>query len=270
MESAIRFRQISDLRQLALSKPDGPLTEWVTEHNPQYLNALQRVLFGPDVRWRTFKKGSIGTFVDTSVEWRLIWLVEWAEETRSPAVLALAHDVFNYLVTGWKDGKETGDINPTILAIEALDKAPWATAHGAGNMRGVLLKAVLSEMDLARHFEWKTVLDYQRDGPVWSDEDENMMDDALHHYCTEGADNELWDCTIENELLELRDGLLELEIEYGLSVRSVCENAEGKLAEYERPYDDEPGFRSRGSVSATPPREPANDEEIRNLFRTLE
>ena len=61
-----------------------------------------------------------------------------------------------------------------------------------------------------------------------------------------------------------------LEKEYGLALSSVRELASERLAGYESQYDyREARHWQRGTVSSGGAHESVDDEELRNLFRTL-
>ena len=71
----------------------------------------------------------------------------------------------------------------------------------------------------------------------------------------------------ESELSDFRETLEQFENKFGLAVSAARESVDDTLAEFERSYDDE-AHTIRSPISQ-PPAEQLDEEDIRNLFRTL-
>lgn len=270
IESAIRFRQLRYLFVLAESEKSGRLKELANEENSDYIGAMERLLFVPDVRWDRVKGGSVGTYIDTSLENRLVWLVQLVEKGRSRSLVKTMCKLYEYFVDGWNTRRVSVDPLGLVEVLKQLDQSQWLKNNGGREMHGHILAVVFSDMHWARYWEWDAVLSYQRDHTKLAKAQERVLDEAIEVYQTRGADEELDSCETEDDISEFHDGVEALEKEFGLALSSVRESASERLAEYEGQYDyREVRHSHRGTVSSGGAHESVDDEELRNLFRTL-
>jgi hypothetical protein len=128
---------------------------------------------------------------------------------------------------------------------------------------------VLEDLPFARHFEWKVVLEYERDCPVLTDRDRKAIDDGLSEYRSRGIDDEQSNCESRSELEELKEGLEELQKTFGLPLEKAIEHVESAIEGYEEPMYPDDAYHYRGPAVRSHSAEHANEAEIRNLFMTL-
>ena len=201
MSAAVRFKQLSALRELADSSDATPLKTLASDEHPVFLSSLERLLTEPYLRWERRRDGYFGTYIDMVLENRLTWLIEWAEKTHSQPVLKLATKLYVHLMEGWRSGSKSMDAVSMVNVLEVMDGASWTITHGPSGMRENLLDVLISGMSYARYREWDSVLTYQRDGPDWKDEQEASLQEACEAYQNHGAEEELDQSESESEVL---------------------------------------------------------------------
>ena len=270
IESAMRFRQLRYLCLLSERTQSSRLKELASVENGDFLEALERLLIVPDLRWDRIRSRSVGTYIDISLENRLVWLIQLLEKFRSSTVLKVVEKLYEYFVDGWKTRQVSVDPVELIEVLKQLDRSPWFKKIGGDKMHSHILEVLLSDMRWARFWEWEAVLSYEKDHGKLTRAQEKLLDDAIREYQTQGAEEELNSCDNENEISEFHDGVEALEQKYGLTLSSVRESAIERLAAYEGHYDHrEARHWHRGSVSSVSTHERVDDEELRNLFRNL-
>ena len=270
IESAIRFRQLGHLFHLGQLDKESKLKDLASERNRKYVASLDRLLLVPHLRWNRTKYGEVGTAIDSSLESRLIWLIELAEEKHSRPLLKLATKLYEYFVESWNTRRVSVDAVAQIEVLKELDRSSWVRKVGPKNMRTKVLDGVISQMSYAPYYEWSAVLSYQRDGHKLTKDQRESLEVAIEEYETQGAQEDLDGCESENDVSDFYDTLEELEREYGLALSSVRELASERLAGYEYQHSfDEDRHWYRGSPASSNKTEVVNDEEIRNMFRTL-
>ncbi|CAM5561487.1 hypothetical protein MAUB1S_09410 [Mycolicibacterium aubagnense] len=268
--SAVRFTQVKHLFDLAKARPSPTLTAYIASEPSTLLAAIERVLYGPHLRWtKRPGQGMSGTFFDTYPEHRLQSLVSWAEYRRSTALLRIVNLLASYLLTNWSSNLSP-DIGPAITILEAIDAAPWVSANGGAELRIGILDAIIGHLYLARYYEWNDVLEYHEASEPWSPDQEVALDGAIKRYKEDGIDEEAGDCST-SELEELRDGLAALQKERGLSLETQISRLQSRLDLREEDDFDSPSFMPHSFPTEKRPKTPApaNDEEIWGLFRTL-
>lgn len=266
---AIRFRQLQELRDLAVERNAPLLLAKVASENETYMAALERTISSQHLRWTKTAGGQRGTLVDLTPEHRLSWLLRWADESRGVRVLQLATSAFQFL-----QSEQNGitDINSIIGVIEVLDGAPWAWARGGEGMRRSLLDRILEHLRFARYYEWDRLLEYAEKSPAWGGPDEAAVSAALMQYRDNWAFDEVSDCSGETELAELKDGLEGLAKKHGLSFYAPLSQINELLAEFDRRDNasDDRGVGFKGGSSLNELWEfPATDDELRDMFRSL-
>ncbi|TBG89352.1 hypothetical protein ELG67_09750 [Rhizobium leguminosarum] len=269
LDSAIRFVQPQHLFDLANERSSPALAATMADYSPRLFTCLQRVLYGPHLRWtKKSDGGSVGTFLDTYPESRLQFLVEWSERGKSRALLEVLRKASDFFLALWAD---TGrlDITPAIRAIEAIDGAPWVQDNGGRELQSALLEVVLDEMRFARVYEWDSILEYHQKTKTWDDKYELALQTRLARYKEDGINDEARECSSISELEELRDGLISIQKDRGLSLADAISSVESRLEEYEGPERPSSTYEDHSFPETYRPPDFPNDEEIRNLFRTL-
>ncbi|QHG71512.1 restriction endonuclease [Ensifer adhaerens] len=269
LDSAIRFVQAQHLFDLAKEHTSPALAVAVTNLPARFLSCLQRVLYGPHLRW-TYRpnRGSVGTFLDTSPESRIQLLAEWSETSRSMAMLDILVRASEFFLSQWGQSLSL-DIHPAIRLIQAIDAAPWVLANGGRELRSRFLELVLAEMRLARVYEWNSLLEFYNKSKPWSDMHENAFQRRFSYYREEGIDDEARDCSSVSELEELRDGLIDIQKDHGLSLEREIGRVEDRLEDYEGPASTASSYTDHSFPKSFKAPDFPDDEEIRNLFRTL-
>ncbi len=270
MGAAIRFIQPQHLFDLASKRPSVALSAIMDEPSPRVIECLRKVLYGPHMRWMSKADGgSVGTFLDTYPESRLHALVEWAETRQSPRLLELLHEAFAHYFDLW-EARQRLDINPGIRLVETIEKSPWLLRNGGEILRTGLVETVIDEMRFARFYEWEVLMDYRKQGQSWPDSDEAAFQERLRRYLQDGIDEEASYCDTASQLEELRDGLTRVQKEHGIGLNDQIAMVESRLEDFVEPEVDDVPYEDH-SFSPTPRvRDVADDEEIRNLFRTLQ
>lgn len=269
LDSAIRFTQPQHLFDLAGERPSAELATKISQSSPELIACLHRVLYGPHLRWTKNADGSsTGTFIDTATESRLGYLVQWSERSKSRPLLNVLRTASESFLAQWA---ATGlvDIARAMHVVDAIDKAMWVRENGGKELRTALLDIVLSKMGSARYYEWDFLLEYSQRVPNWEEWHELLLQDELAHYRANGIDEEAGDCDSLSDLEELRDGLLRMQKDRDISFASEIRIVESYLENYDKPERYDSPYEDHSFPEDYRPPDVPDDEEIRNLFRTL-
>jgi hypothetical protein len=269
LDSAIRFAQPQHLFDLAMNRSSIALDANVLDPSPKLVTCLRRVLNGPHIRWaKRSHGGSRGIFVDTSRESRLKFLVEWSERCRSRALVEVLQAASHEFLTQWAD-LQLIDTTSAIHVIEALDEASWVQANTGAELRVALLDLVLQQLRFARVYDWDFMIGYRQKAPVWDQRHEQMLQSRLARYKADGIADEAAECTSLSDLEELRDGLMQIQSDRGIPLAAEISMVESRLNDYEEPKRSTSTYEDHAFPENYRPPEVSNDDEIRNLFRTL-
>ena len=99
--SAIRFRQVAALKELADQRPDSPIAKLFAasvDILPQLLRAL---LQAPAIRWEKSRSGMSGHLIDIGSESRIGFIAELSEAFTSLPMVELVTQASEQLIIGW-------------------------------------------------------------------------------------------------------------------------------------------------------------------------
>ncbi len=77
------------------------------------------------------------------------------------------------------------------------------------------------------------------------------------------------DCNNRTELEDLKESLTKLKTEFGLPLEQAIERVQSSIEGRDDDSPDDDHYDYRGPSAPSGAHEPANDEEIKNLFNTL-
>lgn len=264
--SAIRFKQIANLWNLATEKNDQPLLSALSGDAARLRLLFERVLHGESTRWEKAPQGMVGYPVDVGDEYRLAELVEICDVLRSSTFVQLCEQYAAHLVT--QRGGRRLDISPALRVLDAMKTSDWYLRNGGRAVYRTVLDALLSQLIFANAHDWLTLLKFPKSALEWLETDEAKLSGALDLYLREGALEDLGDCSDADDLNELRTSLHELSQLHGLDFSRVLSSIDEALDEL---YEGEPEYE-RGSSSGSSPRERTEEstvDDIREMFRTL-
>lgn len=264
--SAIRFKQITNLWNLAIERNDQPLLSALSGDASRLRLLFERVLHGDSTRWEKTPQGMVGYPVDVGHEYRLAELVDICDVLRSSTFVQLCEQYAAHLVT--RGGGRRLDISPALRVLEAMKGNDWYLRNGGRAIYRTILDALLSQLTFANAHDWLALLKFPKSALEWLETDEVKLSGALDHYQREGALEDLGDCSDADDLNELRTSLHELSQLYGLNFSRVLSSIDEALDEL---YEGEPEYE-RGSSSGSSPRERTEEatvDDIREMFRTL-
>lgn len=264
--SAIRFKQITNLWNLAIERNDQPLLSALSGDTSRLRLLFERVLHGESTRWEKTPQGMVGYPVDVGHEYRLAELVDICDVLRSSTFVQLCEQYAAHLVT--RGGGRRLDISPALRVLEAMKGNDWYLRNGGRAIYRTVLDALLSQLSFANAHDWLALLKFPKSALEWLETDEVKLSGALDHYQREGALEDLGDCSDADDLNELRTSLHELSQLYGLNFSRVLSSIDEALDEL---YEGEPEYE-RGSSSGSSPRERTEEatvDDIREMFRTL-
>ncbi len=205
-------------------------------------------------------------YLDLSVDAQLRLLIDWAETTKSHAILNLASSVIDHLIE--EDGTLSLGLDEAVDCIEALDKAPWVQQNAAPDFRRRMLDAALKDLSFASAYGWVRLLRYEQLCAAWLVADTTIVDAALKEYKTKRVYEEIGDNESAGQLEDLNTYLTQLQDDFGISLSDAISQVEEEIAEKSRHEDSAEGggfMRPTKQVPLDPP----NENEVRRMFRTL-
>lgn len=264
--SAVRFKQVTSLWNLARERNGQPLFAALSGDAARLRLLFERVLHGESMRWEKSPRGMVGYPVDTSEEDRLAELVEICDVLRSSTFVQLCKQYAVHLVT--RGEGRSFDISPALRALDTMKDKDWYLSNGGRVIYRLVLDALLTQLAFAGAHDWLTLLKFPESALEWLETDEAKLSEALDHYRREGVLEDLGDCSDADDLNELRTSLHELTQLYGLEFSRLLSSIDEALAELN---EGEPEYE-RGRSSGSPPPERADvvtEDDVREMFRTL-
>jgi hypothetical protein len=268
VNSAVRFKQVVNLWELAAARPDSELRTVLTTNTDLLCRSLSRLLEGPSMRWEKMSDGTRrGYPIDVSCEGKIAFLAEMAAVPNSTRLAMMASQLTNALVAVWE--QRVIDFGPVLRLLAAIAENRWFLDHGGREIYQSLLKEVLDALAFARADDWLDLLAFPAKALKWSDADENQLKMALRQYEQNGARDERYDYTTVDELMAFRNSLDKLRNEYGLDLKHQIELLDEDIAERE---EGSPNLKEGSGYwqDRTPARhDVVTDDEVREMFRTL-
>jgi hypothetical protein len=273
VESAVRFKQVINLQQLADSRPDSELARMLASDHPLMHRALARLSSGPSTRWESGPSGYRGYPVDAGEEARLMFLIEMAERHRSVHLCALAKRTAHDLVETWERHV------PAFMSVVRLlgqmrDKA-WFLENSGRTLHQQMLDGMLDHLIFASADDWVALLALPQAALDWGPSRDERLASSFSKYQEDGAADERRDCTTLDELEALHQSLIELQRRYGANlarhIERVGEDMADRQEESESEESDLIADTAHLPVTPTIPRtdRPMTDDDVRELFRTL-
>jgi hypothetical protein len=268
VNSAVRFKQVVNLWELAAARPDSQLRTVLTTNTDLLCRSLSRLLDGPSMRWEKMSDGTLrGYPIDMSYEGKMGFLAKVAALHKSTQLAKMASQLTETLVGEWE--QRVIDFGPVLRLLTTIAENRWFLDNGGREIYRKLLKGVLDALAFARADDWLDLLVFPAKALEWSHADENQLKMALRRYEQNGARDERYDCTTVDELMGLRGSLDKLRNEYGLDLKYQIELLDEDIAERE---EGSPNLKEGSGYwqDRTPARhDVVTDDEVREMFRTL-
>jgi hypothetical protein len=267
IESALRFKQIEHLWELSTAHQSSALPEFLRSNAQLLLATLTRLLNAPETRWEKHSDGStMGYAIDTSPEWRIVFVLTIAEAWHSVLFLDFAAKAADGLVQNWT--RSRADFLPALHLLAAFKDKRWVQQDGGIRIYRAVLSGLLENLEYAHGTEWGKMLAFSETALEWTEADEARLTAAFTQYQTSGVNDDIWNCSSPKEASELRDALQEMQTKFGIDFsQEVCELDE-QIYE-EEPSDDFRGGSWHSSSLDRAEREHFTDDDIRQMFGTL-
>lgn len=267
VESASLFSQITSVYQLAEERSSPELHDFLAPA-PTVLASLKRLVKNPHVRWTVGADGRYqGTYFDTTPEGRLRTLIQWADASESEALLEVINLAHENLANEWK--QFSVNIVRVIGILEELERRRWVYGKTGAALHRTLLDKVLSSLNHASHYEWKTLMSFQGKSKLWTGQDTDAFKDALHVYRSQGVLKELQGCDDLSQLEHMKGSLKDMQKEHRISFRSVLKKIDAGISAMGFDPDDDTSETYSSVRSPNQKHEPDNEDEVRRLFESL-
>lgn len=265
--SAIRFKQVTSLWELAQAKPDSATMSMFNADTALLVHAFARLQFGPALHWETRPDGErIGTHIDLSEEGKIGFLAGAANTLKSPETVALVGKAADFLIGKWES--ITPEIQHVVGILNDMSEEKWFFCNGGEAIYLKLIDNMMNELHFASADDYAVLIRFGRKAVGWTAADDARLDKALVHYERSGASDDRRNCSNISELSELRESLDRLHSEFGINLRYEIERVDEEIAER---GERDAGLRSgSGGLPSNRPSRPAmSDDEVRDMFSTL-
>jgi len=271
--SAIRFRQLSNLRELSTERPGSAIPSDLADPD-KLTELLPRLLTGPSMRWEKGLYGtSTGHVIDMDSQARIGFLVEIAEVQKEPRLSQIALLAGNQLVATWD--QSVPEFTSVIDLLEYVRSFSWFLAHGGDVMYRRLLDGLLNNLTFATAQDWVYLMDLPARALGWNDHDEHRLTAGLDEFYANGIEGERENYSNSEELSSFRSSLLKLSTKTTIDLSSTLLALKSDIAEAEEEEASESNSINEGSnedrISVQLVRdEIISDDDIRQMFLTLE
>lgn len=268
LDATIRFRQFSNIWELARKQTGQPLLAALLADSAALRRRIERVLHGPSLKWEETPRGTIGSYVDVREEDRLGTLFDIVEVSQSAEFLSLSATYADWLIARWN--RHNIDFQAILRTLEGVGEGGWLLQFGGRQIYRKVLNALLGHLGQANADDWSDLLRLPRMAPEWLANDQHRLESALEHYQNVGVREERDNCSNTSDLEELRRGLEDLSKEHGMDFTSEINRIDIEIAEREehesRSEYETSGYSGRSSSDRT---ETVTEDEVRDMFRTL-
>lgn len=266
LDTAIRFKQFSNIWDLAYERTDQPLLVAIAADVSSFCSHAERLLYGPSLKWEKTPAALKCFYIDTAEEVRLGVLVRISEALQSIDFLSLCSIYADWLISHWE--QHSIGIYSALRALESMGDGGWFLRHGGLPIYRKVLNSLLMHLEPAGAHDWTNLLDFPKVAPEWLSSDEKCLNDALQFYQSEGIQDERKNCDSTDALSELQSALRELNDQYGIDFSADIRSIEEEIAEYEElePDYESGSYSGRSAAEIT---ETVTEEEVREMFRTL-
>lgn len=264
--SAIRFRQVTSIWELAQARSDSTIMLMFKADAALLVQAFARLQFGPALHWERRPNGEhTGTYIDLSDEGRIGFLTGAANVLKSVEMIALADKAADFLIRKWENNAP--EIHSVVEILEDMPEEQWSFHNGGQAIYLKIIDKMMDELHFITAHDCIALIEFHQKAVGWTAADDTRLDKALAHYSRSGALDDISNCSDASELPTLRDSLARLHSEFGINLRYEIERVEEKIAEHE---GRDRGFRGGGGMSSSRPAGPAmSDDEVREMFHTL-
>lgn len=267
--SAIRFRQVSGLWELAQAKPASPLMQMFRVDAASLVQACARLQYGPALQWEQRSNGAqFVTHIDVSDEGRIGFFAGAADVLKSAAMMELATKAADHLIGQWT--RHTPGVRSVLDELIEMLGLTWFFASGGKAIYRKIVDSMMDELHGITADECLSLIEFQHMAIGWTDDDEARLDKAIVYYVGNGASEDIGNCSGESELFELRESMALLHSKHGIDLGDEIDRIDEEIAKREERSND---LRSGGGGSGFPsgrPTGPAmSDDEVRDMFRTL-
>ena len=266
LTSAIRFKQLDNLDGLAVADASSVLASYLAETPPPLNDPIQRLMFGPSIRWEKTRSGIRGYSIDMGEEARIDFLMQQTERRETKDLCNLITEATNRLIAKW-DG-HVPDFRAVLRLLEEASLYHYflTTCDGVATCRRILL-AMLDHLQFATAADWSDLWELPGQISGWMPDDRLQLDASFQKYCQIGVSREREECTTEDEMGTLVESLNELSTkttkdfsyEIGLLTESIAEKEERESDSSERII----------RTSAQTSDREATDDDVRQMFSTL-
>ena len=272
LASAVRFRQVVTLWELARAQPQTALPGVFRSELDLLFHVLMRLLPTPHFSWEKTNDGSLQfRYVDITFEGKIGFLIELADHNRSERFAELAVQALEGLAASWNHNHP--DFAAAIHLFAKIGDNIWFLAHGGREVHRTLVDSLMNEFDSATAEDWLAMIEFPDNALDWTEADEKRFREALNSYCVSGVHEDISNNTTVDDLLELRDFLGGLVNEHGLNLESALDSVEGKLADIDktREADNETSFGGGRKIVSEEvmSEEVMSDEDVAEMFSTL-
>ena len=267
IESAVRFKQIVNLQELADARQDTALAELLAPDHGLVHKTLSTLAVGPSMRWEKGPNGSRGYAIDTSEEGRILFMVEIAERHHAAQLSALASTVAHALIKTWEH--HVPDFMAVVRLLGQLQEKTWFLANGGRSLYRQLLDGMFDHLSFAFAHDWLALLSLPQSSVDWPSSDDQRLRASFASYLDDGVGDERSNCTTLDELRGLRESLSELDSKFGIDVARHLERLCEDIDERDDSSNGLVGDRSpvmRATRASDPP---MTDDDVRDLFSTL-
>ena len=267
LTSAVRFRQVVTLWELAKAQPETALPSVFRSELDLLLNVLTRLLPTSYLRWEKMRDGSPrGRYIDMDFEGEIGFLIDFATDNQAARIAELAVRTLEGLAASWNHN--TPDFAVVIHLFTKIGKNTWFLARGGRQAYRNLVDSLMNKLDYATADDWLAIIEFPDSALDWTEGDGERFRKAINSYCTSGVDDEIYSSTTVDELSALRDSLDELMDKYALNLKYALDRVEEELAELDetRETDDERSFGGGRSIRHE---EVMSDKDVAEMFNTL-
>ena len=268
MAAAIHFQQVTQLWELSQARPDSAIWRMFRADTTQLVQALGRMLLGPEMHWEKRPDGRhCGTYIDMSNEGRIGFLAATGNILQSVELVALADKAADFLTGQWKN--VTPGLARIVGILEDMPDEKWFFRNGGEAIYLKLIDSVMDEL----HFAWAddlvALLEFQRNAVGWTAADATRLSNAIARYRHSGASDDIDNCSTVSELSDLRKSLDRLHGEFGIDLSYDIERLDEKIAEREESGTDFRAGTTGGISSSHSSSLTISDDEIREMFHIL-
>lgn len=270
IRSSIRFKQIEQLRELALQDSASALAGAFATSEILIVNLLRTILPSPSLKWEKSRTGTLtGHVVDMGSEARIGFLAELTEHYKSVAFRDLTLQASRELIARWESF--VPEFITVIRLLQSLSKNAWFMANGGAGLNALFVQHLITHLEQANAGDWVELDRLPQIAMQWDTQCQAILDHAFQTYCDEGFDDERADCSDSDDMSALKTSLEELSAKRGHNFSQQIKSLEEDIAEYEEENHSESmseGESYPSSVQATE-YERFTDEDAKQMFSTL-